>query len=96
MFVFGVWASLSRKSFERMLALDDRPEREGEGFFGWLSNRIKGYDDTLNLPTDVWLRGPGIRPLIVPQVGEHLLPQEQSDGMTLRRAQELAEEHLHS
>ena len=94
-FVFGVWASVSETSFERILELDEQPEREGEGFFGWLSNRIRGYDDTLNLPTDVWLREPGIRPLIVPQRGEHQLAKEQHAGMTLDRAHELAEAHLH-
>jgi len=94
-FVFGVWASVSEPSFERILELDEQPEREGEGFFGWLSNRIRGYDDTLNLPTDVWLREPGIRPLIVPQRGEHELAKEQHAGMTLDRARELAEAHLH-
>ena len=38
---------------------------------------------------------PGIRPLIVPQRGEHQLAKEQHAGMTLDRAHELAEAHLH-
>ena len=94
-FVFGVWASLSRASFERLLELGDEPPREGESFFGWLSNRLPAYPDTLTLPTDVELREPGIRPLIVPHRGDHPLARDQHEGITLERAHELATASLH-
>ena len=95
-FVFGVWASLSQASFERLLEVGDEGARDGESFFGWLSNRVHGYPDTLNLPTDVELREPGIRPLIVPHRGEHPLARDQDEGITLARAHELAAAHLHA
>jgi hypothetical protein len=60
---FGVWSSLSADSFERYLAGWDDPFRSQSGtMFGWLSNRIPEYPDTVALSCDVVPRDNGLRP----------------------------------
>lgn len=93
--VFGVWASLSEASFDRYVALGDSQPPDGEAYFGWLCNQLPGYPDTLNVPTDVLPREPGIRPLIVPQRGDHPLQRDQHGGITMHRARELSLANLH-
>ena len=41
-FLWGVWVSLSKNSFERYVDTYDSPV-EGDGFFGWLCNAIPHY-----------------------------------------------------
>lgn len=95
-FRFGVWSSLSETSFERVLELWDDPARVAEpAYFGWLSNSLPGYPDTLNLPLDVFTRSLEYRPELVLHEGDHPLVREQREGITLERVRELAELTLH-
>ena len=41
-FLWGVWVSLSQESFKRYWDTYDDPQ-VGEGFFGWLCNKIPVY-----------------------------------------------------
>ena len=41
-FLWGIWVSLSEKSFERYCETYDSPVA-GDGFFGWVCNEIPGY-----------------------------------------------------
>ncbi|WP_406603514.1 DUF2199 domain-containing protein [Nocardia aurantia] len=54
-FDWGVWVSVSRTSYERIIEIWDDPQRVSEPpFFGWLSSDIDGYQPTtLNLKTRV-------------------------------------------
>ena len=53
-FRYGVWSSLSAASFERVVELSDDPARiEEDPYFGWLSNSLPGYPETVNLPLSV-------------------------------------------
>jgi hypothetical protein len=93
---YGVWSSLSEQSFKRVLELVDDPRRNHEPpYFGWLSNSIPGYLETLNLKVDVVTREPGLRPLIVLQDGDHPLIDEQRRGITMDRVYEIAELNMH-
>jgi hypothetical protein len=92
----GVWVSLSEKSFQRVSELWTEPGRESEpSFFGWLSSRLPGYPDTLNLKTRVHLRPVGIRPFIELEPTEHPLSLEQQRGISAERARQIAESLLH-
>ena len=95
-FVYGVWSSLSRQSFERIYDLWDDPRRTGEPpYFGWLSNELPGYPETLNLPVDVVTAELGLRPELLLRDGEHPLIKEQREGITFERAVELDLINLH-
>jgi hypothetical protein len=89
--VWGVWASLSPASFERVLALWDSEERLHERpYFGWLSNSIPGYPETLSLETRVHTRPKRMRPFVQLASGDHPLAIEQRDGITVERAMAIA------
>jgi hypothetical protein len=96
-FGYGVWSSLSEKSFDRALELWDDPRRTEEPpYFGWLSNSLPGYPETLNLKLDVMTRELELRPLLVLQEGDHPLIDEQRSGITLDRVREIAELNMHA
>jgi hypothetical protein len=95
-FIWGVWISLSEKSFERMSELWETPGREGEPpYFGWFSASLPGYPETLNPKTIVHTRPIGQRPLIELEPTDHPLAVEQREGITMARVQEIAEIVLH-
>ena len=92
--VIGVWASLSEKSLEELLRVWNDDEADAGPWFGWLSNHIPMYPETLGVPTHVHFR-PGLRPLIEVEPGDHPLARD-SGGVTMARAIELAEGWVHS
>ena len=93
---FGVWSSLSERSFERVIELWDDPRRVAEEpYFGWLSNSLPGYPETLNLAVDVVTRHVDVRPEFVLHQADHPLVQEQERGITSARVREIAELNLH-
>lgn len=93
---WGVWSSLSQRSFERVLELWDDPARTRERpYFGWLSNAVAGYPDTVNLPLDVLTADLELRPRFLLHDGDHPLIAEQRNGITLARVLELVGPRLH-
>ena len=93
---WGVWSSLSQPNFERYLTLQDASAIAAEpSYFGWLSNRINLYPDTLNLKCQVKLQPHNKRPHITLEPTDHPLAQEQNMGISLARAQEIASWILH-
>jgi hypothetical protein len=97
-FEWGVWVSLSRDNFRRMLDLWTTPGREREpAYFGWLSTELPAYAmQTLNLKTEVHTEHVGTRPHIVLEPTDHPLAVEQRTGITVERVQQIAERVLHS
>ncbi len=95
-FVYGVWTTLSERSYRRVLELWDDPRRvEEPPYFGWLSNRIPGYPDTLNLKARVHTRSLDRRPTIELEATDHPLAVEQSRGISEARVREIVELGLH-
>jgi hypothetical protein len=93
---YGIWSSLSKDSFRRVVDLWDDPARvEEPPYFGWLSNSLPGYPETLNLPLDVVIRELDKRPLLYLHDGDHPLVREQQRGISMTRVQEIAELNLH-
>jgi hypothetical protein len=88
-FVFGVWVSLSEKSFFIWQDNYKTEKRSHLGFFGWLCTQIPVYQNTLNLKTNVHLRDGGLRPLIELQECEHQLAIDQHQGVALDRVMEM-------
>ena len=95
-FTWGVWLSLSRKSFDRYVeTFDDRLREEGEEFFGWLCNDLPGYPPTLLLKAQLRIRRYPQRPSVELEPTEHPLAVDQRDGITAASAVEMAERLLH-
>jgi hypothetical protein len=93
---WGVWVSLSQKSFMRMAEVWSTPGRESEPpCFGWLQTELPSYPPTLNLKTLVHTRPVGERPTVELEPTDHPLAQEQRDGITTQRVREIAEMLLH-
>ncbi|HWH54606.1 MAG TPA: DUF2199 domain-containing protein [Gaiellaceae bacterium] len=93
---YGVWSSLSKKSFDRVVDLWDDPARTEEPpYFGWLSNSIAGYPETLNLPLDVVTEQLEQRPSFLLHDGDHPLIREQHGGISPDRVLAVAELQLH-
>jgi hypothetical protein len=89
-FGFGVWSSLSEANFARYRETFDSGQQGDLGpWFGWFSNRLKGYPDTLNLKCQVHPRAGRRRPWIEIVDAEHPLAVEQRDGITVERLVEL-------
>lgn len=89
-FVWGVWVSVSKASFTRILELWDAASVENEPpRFGWLCSNISLYPSTLQLKTHLHLRGGGDRPSIELEPTDHPLAVEQRQGISLERVQEL-------
>ncbi len=90
-FIWGVWASVSRQSFERILELWNAPAIADEPpKFGWLCNNIPIYPPTLGLKTRLHLRSGGTRPAIELEPTGHPLAIEQRGGISVKRVEEIA------
>ena len=90
-FVWGVWVSVSKASFRRILELWDAPAIENEPpKFGWLCNSISIYPPARGLKTNVHLRGGGARPFIELEPTDHPLAIEQQRGISIKRVEEIA------
>jgi hypothetical protein len=83
----GAWTLLGERHYEHW---DAGREEQEEPWFGWLSNSVPGYPETLVL------RGEELRPLIRLQPTDHPLAVDQRDGITLARARELSAQWLHA
>lgn len=96
-FLWGVWVSASEKSFQRYLDTFDAPQ-PGDGFFGWLANRIGVYPSEQSRGADVWIQTDGTRPRVMLHQSKDdsdALPRDQRDGISVKRAQQLAEQAMH-
>jgi len=97
-FAYGVWSSLSERSYERLLERWDDEGREDEPpYFGYLSNHLPGYPDTLGLHLAVTTRSVKLRPsfILLPRGDGHPLIDEQWQGIDRDRVREIAEQNLH-
>jgi len=95
-FHYGAWVSLGKKNFDRMRELWHDPKLLGEPpYFGWLSNSIDLYPETLNLKASVSSRLITQRPFITLEATDHPLAVEQRNGISIERVREMAEVRLH-
>ena len=93
-FTWGVWVSLSEQSFNRYVETLDSPI-ESDSYFGWFCNRLPYYPDTHALKVNVRPRGGDLRPYIELQSSDHVLAQDYANGVSIARAQEIAEIAMH-
>lgn len=82
---YGVWVSLSDKSFNDYL--EHYSEDHETQFFGWLCVNIPPYDETLNVPTMVRTRSNGERPYVVPHEDhDHPFVRDFYEGISFAEA----------
>jgi hypothetical protein len=95
-FVWGVWAEVSPKNFVRANELWHTQGRENEPTFpGYLNSEIFIFGNTLNLEVEVRTQPVRQRPQFTIADQNHPLAIEQRNGVTLERAQEIAEMIFH-
>lgn len=95
-FSWGVWVSVSAKSFRRMIEmLDQTDDVQEPPCFGWLSTPLPYSESTLNLKATVRTERAGVRPKIELETSSHPLALEQKQGITMQRVQQIAEVLLH-
>jgi hypothetical protein len=81
-FTWGVWVSLSEKSFGEMIDhWNDRGRLRYGPYFGWLCTQIPVYPDTMFLKTGVHQRAVGMRPSIELEQTDHPLSIHQREGI---------------
>lgn len=97
-FLWGIWVSLSQKSFDRYVETFNEPV-EGDGFFGWVCNEIAAYPYGESRPADVYVQLGRERPKIVLHRLEGAIRDplviDQTHGISMARAQEIAEQAFH-
>jgi hypothetical protein len=90
-FIWGVWVSVSKASFRRILDLWDEPVVENEPPMSvLLCNDIDVYPTTLDLKCLLHLRGNNKRPRIELEPSDHPLAIEQRQGISIERIEEIA------
>lgn len=96
-FLWGVWVSLSEKSYRRYVETYDSPQ-VGEGFFGWVCNNIPSYPYPSARPADVIVQGGNQRPKVFLHQADREddpLVIDQVHGISIEKAQRLAEHVMH-
>ena len=89
-FRWGVWGSLSRDNFEKLLKMDyDTKRVELPAMFSWLSNNIPEYPDTLNLKMYAHIQEERQRPHFELEFTDHPLSQEYHHGIAPERVKEI-------
>lgn len=84
------WSTLSRANFERASELWSVDGRESEPpYFGWLSNRIPGFPNSLHIKILVHTEPLGCRPRLEVVEDGHPLRDAQRHGITAEKADEL-------
>lgn len=96
-FTWLAWVSLSQVNFSTFLeTFNDAHRSHFEPFFGWFSNRIPFYPDTLNLKVNLHLRDHGFRPFIEVEPTDHPLAVAQREGYSRAEAEYLMSALAHS
>lgn len=95
-FGYGTWVEVDGGSYDRLGELwDDESGREEAPFAGRLANELAPYEGTLGLPIMLRLREVELLPLVELVDTDHRLRAEQQNGITKKRAQELAATAMH-
>ena len=95
-FTWGVWCSLSEKSYREMSEhWEDVDRARLRPYFGWLCTKIPGYPDSVFLKTMVHQREVGVRPLVELEPSEHPFAVDQCDGIDEERLREMVIGLLH-
>lgn len=93
-FAYGVWMSVSQTNFDRYVEVFDVDPPPPDRYVGWISNRIEGWPDTLELVAAATLV-PDRRPAIELEPTDHPLAVAQREGLTPEQVDEIVARVLH-
>lgn len=84
---YGIWSTLSEKSYQNYTDNYNNPEHT-EQYFGWFSNRLFGYENSLSVPTTVRTKTGNQRPEVIPHEDfDHPLVKDYYNGITKAEAE---------
>ncbi len=86
-FRWGVWGSLSKENFQRMLDRND--EQDLPAMFSWLSTQIDDYPNTLSLKMYAHVQKGARRPVFELEPTDHPLALQQFDGILPTQIREI-------
>lgn len=93
---YGIWVSLSEKSFDDYYE-NFKKEKDEPVYFGMICNEIKDYkESTLGLHVNVQVRSGGIRPEIIPHENSHLLIKDWENGISIKEAENRIKETINN
>ena len=91
---YGLWVSLSEKSYEDYF-LNFNNKNHETVYFGWLDNNIPNYTFDKSIPTDVKTKVGSERPEIFPHSDcEHLFVKDYYEGITVEEAEKRVHDML--
>ncbi len=91
---YGLWVSLSEKSFKDYKENFNNSNHE-TGYFGWLCSSIPEYEDTFSIPCDVMTKSGNDRPEIFPHEDfDHPFVRDYYDGITKSEAEKRINEMI--
>lgn len=95
--LWGVWSTLSRRDFARLVSVFDDDDQVRLGpMVSYFANQLPGFADTLNLKTTIHPESRRQRPRVVFDLDSgHEIALAQRQGLTAARAIELAALVLH-
>lgn len=82
-FQFGVWMSVSEKSWDIYKQGFSSGEHELKVCFGYLANPIPEFDDSYLLHADVSFRADNSRPIVILHQADSPLVEAQQEGLEL-------------
>lgn len=89
---YGLWVSLSQKSFQDYKDNYNNKRHEAS-YFGWLCNLMPPYENTLSIPTTVFTQKGNKRPQIFPhQDYDHEFVRDFYNGISAHEAQRRVDE----
>jgi len=93
-FLWGVWCSVSQKNFERYVATYESPD-PNDSYFIFLCNYLPYYEKTYALRGHMHPRTGKDRPVVVLEKTDHPLTIDFHEGISVQKAQEIAERATH-
>ncbi|MBX9803319.1 MAG: DUF2199 domain-containing protein [Caulobacteraceae bacterium] len=92
---FGVWSTLSKANIDRYWdSFEDDDQSKLGPMFGWFSNAVPGYPETMGLKCKVVPQDKRQRPLVELDPTDHPLSIYQRNGVTLEEATRYFHTHM--